>query len=938
MVSYTTGDKFIKASARIILYSLFVFLFSYCEDESSQPRSYPRVLTMAVSDISKSGAKFSAEILSLGSEDIIEHGFVWGITTYPTLQYSNKTFMGRTDRTGLFTADIGTSLAQGVKYSMRPFLQTSEHLIYGPIVDFVSLGSGSPEITGFMPHTAGWKDTLYIKGRNFSWITSENSVRLDNELCNVLASTDSTLTITVETNIVKIKNILSVELAGNRALYTKDTFSLKPPVLKDFNPKTACWGDTLYLSGRSLKFVTSKQGNYIKLGPYSCSMLGSKNDSTIAIRIPNEITTLSSNITILINGFNLQGSTPFTLKAPEFTFSPKSGTWGSTITLTGKINSNYSRNSVYFDNISAAITSTSAKELKVQVPDGLSAIKSKIIYKAEPFTITSADTFRLNAPVITSFSPVKGPSGSTVVIKGKYFKSWDTSVKFGTIAGTITSNNDSIINVTVPSGINGPCKISVKVKLQTTISSADFTVANPKITTVSPLTGTFNDEVTISGENLIPPSGTATIAFGGIPATIKSATETAIVAYVPLTMDSIPRKIELNPGLNSISSLSKFTLSPPVISSISPVNFSPEQDITITGQNFNPVAGNNKVFWGIYQLTVKNATSNVLVASLAGLPGGLGKISVIVGGYMRVHPKVYEIISNWTPIVLPASFVWNSGSGLNQNGISGVIKGIGHLVEHSEVSITGAGRMTSYNPATNEFVNRGSQSYILYGNGRANVVNRDTLYSIFKDSYYYAPNLGMWINDSRMNLLPASNRSNGVAFSLNGQIYFGLGFNTGTNTLEQKIWSFDSGTKKWTAKSDFPGFSSQYAVGYFTINNKGYVLFLDNVFCEYDPLTDKWTKLAPFPGPGALRTGRVSFVLNNLGYVGLGKNSTQAYDDFWAYYPVTNVWSEETRMPLGGRYNSIAFVINNKAYIGFGYKSSTQLRDLYVFDPIYIFK
>ena len=61
----------------IILFGLTILLLNNCEDEKAQSRSYPQVRTNPVSGITSAGATFSAEIYALGTEQIINHGFVW---------------------------------------------------------------------------------------------------------------------------------------------------------------------------------------------------------------------------------------------------------------------------------------------------------------------------------------------------------------------------------------------------------------------------------------------------------------------------------------------------------------------------------------------------------------------------------------------------------------------------------------------------------------------------------------------------------------------------------------------------------------------------------------------------------------------------------------------------------------------------------------------
>ena len=278
------------------------------------------------------------------------------------------------------------------------------------------------------------------------------------------------------------------------------------------------------------------------------------------------------------------------------------------------------------------ILSTTLTTIKIRVPDILSTIKSVIIYEAAPFTVTSADTFRLAAPVITSFSPVIGSAGTPVTIKGKYFDITSTVVQFGNTLAYITNVNDSVIIADVPANLSGNVKISVSAKLQTTVSAGYFNVTNPKINGVSPLSGTFNDEITISGENFVSPS----VTFEGIPATIKSSTLTTIVVLVPVEIDSIPRSLTVVSGINQLTSSEKFILSPPHISSATSSLVGPGGEVTITGTGFNPEPERNIVLWDIYPLPVKSSTKTEITATWPqSVPRGNFGISVKTGGYIK---------------------------------------------------------------------------------------------------------------------------------------------------------------------------------------------------------------------------------------------------------------------------------------------------------------
>ena len=173
-----------------------------------------------------------------------------------------------------------------------------------------------------------------------------------------------------------------------------------------------------------------------------------------------------------------------------------------------------------------------------------------------------------------------------------------------------------------------------------------------------------------------------------------------------------------------------------------------------------------------------------------------------------------------------------------------------------------------------------------------------------------------------------------MALSIDGNLYYGL---TIDYSQTNKFWKFNASSETWSEVSSFPGYSQQAPVGSFTLNNKGYVLFNDNVFCSYDPANDTWTQLSSYPGQAEYSWGRASFAIGNLGYSGLGlsQSSSQAYDDIWVYDPATNSWAPETTIPEGGKYNSYSFVINNKAYIGFGLNLNIPRFDVFEYDPSY---
>jgi len=917
-----------------VLFGTICLLLSYCEEEKAQPRVYPRINTLPVSNITEEGATFNADLYSLGTETIIEYGFVWGTYFNPLITSDKIVLPGNSAKEGVFKAEITSTLSEGIEYKVRPYVSTDIRIVYGNIVTFVSLGSMAPVITGFEPDSAAWGDTLKISGKHFSWVHYKNTVHLDQTECLMLSSTDTTIFVFVPYTLNKLESSVTIDLAGNIAEFPQKKFKLIPPLLRDFNPKQARWGDTIYIKGRNLDHISSF-GNYLRLGDLGCQVLGVVSDSIISVRIPYELTTISNSLSIKINGYTMTGKHNFELLSPFFTFTPTEGTWGNSISLTGRFNILLPKNSVFFNTVKATITATASNALMITVPNGLSEIESNIIYKATPFEIVSSEVFRLKPPVIGSFTPVSGAGGTSVTIKGKYFGVSTPAVKFGEAPASVTSYNDSTIIVKVPSGGYGPVKISVTVRQQTIVSDDDFNIANPKINSIFPLAGTFNDEITITGENLVPLSGAPLVNFNGIGASVVSYNATNVVVQVPVEIDSIPGALQVIVGQNSVTSVENFTLTPHQINSVSTPGFNPGQDILITGQNFNPVASNNKVYWDIYELAVKSASGNEIIATWPDLlPRGTSNITINMGGYTRLSPEEFSSNSQWRRIPSPeiaTNFADGYYVGVSIYGAT--LNNIGYLASAA------SNATWEFNPSDESWtkLNINYPSNWYHNRKMGEVVCRDTIYLIGGAGYY---NTFMYAFDKTNNFwrtlsLP-TNPGACVAFSLNDKIYFGLDFWKHNSTM----WECNPANNyQWTNLGSFPQSLPGNYTTYFTLNNYGYVIFSDNSVWQFSADSLSWTRKANFPGEA--RVMAVSFVMNGSAYIGCGRtySGSGIFDDFWKYDPATDSWVFVTRIPKP-RHSAVAFTVNNKAYIGFGISGETNpdLYDFYEFDPNYPLK
>jgi len=149
----------------------------------------------------------------------------------------------------------------------------------------------------------------------------------------------------------------------------------------------------------------------------------------------------------------------------------------------------------------------------------------------------------------------------------------------------------------------------------------------------------------------------------------------------------------------------------------------------------------------------------------------------------------------------------------------------------------------------------------------------------------------------------------------------------------------------WTSKSPFAkglaGSARSGAAGFY-IQSTGKVYIgtglisstsASNDFWAWDPTTNVWTQKQSFQG--AARYGAVGFSIGNKGYIGtgaVGSFSKTYYNDFWEYDPLTDNWAKKTSIP-GNRAWAVGFSIGNKGYIGTGYNYPNYYNDFYEYDP-----
>ncbi len=252
----------------------------------------------------------------------------------------------------------------------------------------------------------------------------------------------------------------------------------KPPVIDSFYPKKGNWYDTVTIIGQHFSPFTDH--NEVKFGSLKSKVV-SCTDTAIVCIVPVDLYSTPVPINITVAGQQTRSEENFELTTPVIeSFFPESGTFGDTVTITGKyFSKTTSHNFVTFNGLPAVIAEASENILKVIVPNEIDTKENEIKIRLN-FQSTAADVpFTILPPSITHLSAVSGYSGDIIHIFGNNFHPYPdrNKVLFEKITITVISASKQELEIKLP-------RVSYKYKTgnfgitvaeQTANSPQDFT-------------------------------------------------------------------------------------------------------------------------------------------------------------------------------------------------------------------------------------------------------------------------------------------------------------------------------------------------------------------------------------------------------------------------------------------------------------------------------
>lgn len=200
----------------------------------------------------------------------------------------------------------------------------------------------------------------------------------------------------------------------------------------------------------------------------------------------------------------------------------------------------------------------------------------------------------------------------------------------------------------------------------------------------------------------------------------------------------------------------------------------------------------------------------------------------------------------------------------------------------------------------------------------------------------------------RSESLPSSvdGRNHAVTFAIDGVGYLGLGYNRLDSTATyDDFYKFDPVTQAWSALPPFPGGTRGFSYAVAT-KDKAYVGFGLEIFrnpnnanqllnqykndlWEYNPKTNAWRQLASCPCIARYHPAFIA--LDSQIFVGTGSSAQGNLNDWWEYNINQNTWVQRDFLPGVERHHPYYFGIDSVAYVGFGHGNGI-FKDFYAFN------
>jgi N-acetylneuraminic acid mutarotase len=289
---------------------------------------YPLIQTGEVTDIDITGAVFHASITDLGKGNILEYGFVWGLTGIPDLKSSKIGLNGPVEN-GILNLKISSDLLPDTIYYVRAFARNETYTTYGKVVTFRSTGSLAPEILDFNPKEGAEGTLVTINGKNFSGGISGNKVKFGKATAIVAEASFDKLTVSLPSDL-KVSGRVNIFVeTANKIARSGSTFNLLGCNILNISPGSLIGGDIIRVKTENLS--SDLLSNSLKIGDKESELAGISDDTLFAY-VPYNVKSGNNEVSLSVNGKTCYSSDSLLIRNPwvAVTTDMSVGQWGYT--------------------------------------------------------------------------------------------------------------------------------------------------------------------------------------------------------------------------------------------------------------------------------------------------------------------------------------------------------------------------------------------------------------------------------------------------------------------------------------------------------------------------------------------------------------------------------------------------------------------------------
>ncbi|MFZ4261780.1 IPT/TIG domain-containing protein [Sphingobacterium sp. HJSM2_6] len=387
----------------------------------------------------------------------------------------------------------------------------------------------------YFPNSGKAGTLVTIKGAGFSTRLEDNIVEFSGVAAEVFSAQSTELVVLAP----KAANTGQLTVKNGSQTIDVGTYTYQSLSLKKIYPTNGPAGSNIRISGEG--FSSLNQPAKVIIND-SVAKVVNISDTLIVAKVP--INAGTGPVKVFVDNMESKGEV-FTYQ--EITgIKPLTGGPGTKITIKGEgFETVKERNIVFFNDKQASVLQASPNQLIVVAPEGVMTNKAFVIINGQK--MVSSDVFRVvPLPEIAAVSPLSGPVGSVITIKGTSFSEIKEENKVLINGKEIPFEKDPTgteLVVKYPADI-GSGKVEVIVNDQKVLGP-EFKNQDLGISKVSPESGLEGTEVTIHGTGFSKDLIGNTVSFNGLQAQIISATDNSLKVIAPTNLSTGPLKVQV---------------------------------------------------------------------------------------------------------------------------------------------------------------------------------------------------------------------------------------------------------------------------------------------------------------------------------------------------------------------------------------------------------